>query len=235
MGNEVILVVAAHPDDEVLGCGGTIKRLSELGYAVCVGIMGEGITSRCGSRDMAKPDLINNLKHCSRQAAGLLGVTELLFHGLPDNRFDTVPLLEIIRIVEDLIERFQPRTIYTHHGGDLNVDHSILHRAVLTATRPIAGHPVKEVYAFEVPSSTEYAFGGSLPAFRPSVFVDIRETIGVKLEAMEVYHTEKRPYPHPRSMEALRAIAQRWGTAVGLEYAEAFELIRSVRVAPLMA
>lgn len=232
MDNKVVLIVAAHPDDEVLGCGGTIKRLSEMGYAVCVAIMGEGITSRYGSPGEAKSAPVNNLHDCSRQAAVLLGVTELLFHDLPDNRFDTVPLLEIIKIVEDLIERFQPRTIYTHHGGDLNVDHSILHRAVLTASRPSAGHPVEEVYAFEVPSSTEYAFGGSLPAFRPNVFVDIRETVGIKLEAMEVYHTEIRPYPHPRSREAIRAIGQRWGTAVGLESAEAFELIRSVRRAP---
>jgi len=147
---------------------------------------------------------------------------------LPDNRFDTVPLLDVIKIVEDLIVRLQPEVIYTHYRGDLNIDHVITHRAVLTATRPQTSQPVKEIYAFEVPSSTEWSFDQFSP-FQPNVFVDISATLKLKQEAMALYESEARPFPHPRSSEALRAIAQRWGSVVGFGSAEAFELVRSLR------
>ena len=148
---------------------------------------------------------------------------------LPDNRFDTVPLLDVIKIIEKLIEQLQPRIIYTHHGSDLNIDHAIVHRAVLTATRPLAGCSVREIYAFEVASSTEWAFGQFQPAFQPNVFVDISATLETKVQALTLYESEARLFPHPRSPEALRAIARRWGSAVGVEAAEAFQLVRGVR------
>ena len=153
--------------------------------------------------------------------------TTYFLYDLPDNRFDTVPLLDVVKIVEELIEHLQPQIIYTRHSGDLNVDHMIVHRAVLTATRPVAGCPVKEIYTFEVPSSTEWAFGQFQPAFRPNVFVDISATLEAKVQAMALYESEAQSFPHPRSPEALRAIARRWGSAV--EAAEAFELVREVR------
>ena len=153
----------------------------------------------------------------------------LTVHDLPDNRLDTVPLLDVVKIVESLVERLQPEVIYTHHAGDLNVDHGVIHRAVLTATRPVTGQPVREIYAFEVASSTEWAFQRIEPAFRPNVFVDITRTIEAKIAAMECYETEARKFPHPRSPEALRALATRWGSVVGCAAAEAFELVRSVR------
>ena len=224
-----VLVVAAHPDDEVLGCGGTMRRLAQDGMDVAIAILGEGITSRFdepGEADQAKVD---GLHDCSREAARLLGAQEPLMYGLPDNRFDTVPMLDVVKIVESLVGRLAPRVIYTHSGGDLNIDHGVVHRAVLTATRPLAGSPVDEVYAFEVPSSTEWAFQQFGPAFRPNVFVEIQDTIGAKVEAMACYESEARPFPHPRSPEALRAISGRWGSVVGCEAAEAFELVRSVR------
>jgi LmbE family N-acetylglucosaminyl deacetylase len=148
--------------------------------------------------------------------------------GLPDNRFDTLPLLDVVKIVEGLIDRFKPEQIFTHHPGDLNIDHSVVHRAVLTATRPVEGHRVRHLYAFEVPSSTEWAFHQLEPRFRPNVFIDIADTLDAKLQAMAHYEGEARPFPHPRSGEALRANAQRWGSAVGVNVAEAFELIRSL-------
>jgi len=111
----------------------------------------------------------------------------------------------------------------------LNVDHGVIHRAVLTATRPMAGQPVREIYAFEVPSSTEWAFHSVQPVFRPNVFVDVSATLETKIAAMACYESEARKFPHPRSAEALRAIAMRWGSVVGCAAAEAFELIRSVR------
>ncbi|RLC82166.1 MAG: PIG-L family deacetylase [Chloroflexi bacterium] len=223
-----VLIVAAHPDDEVLGCGGTIPRLAQEGHDIYIAILGEGITSRYDQRDQADQTRIESLHERSQQVAELLGAKNLFTYELPDNRFDTVPLLDVIKIVEELIERLQPEAIYTHHSGDLNIDHVIVHRAVLTATRPQAGQPVKAIYAFEVPSSTEWAFDQFSP-FQPNVFVNISTTLETKIEAMALYESEARSFPHPRSPEALRAIAHRWGSVVGLEAAEAFELVRLVR------
>lgn len=224
-----VLVLGAHPDDEVLGCGGTIARLAREGAEVYIAILGEGITSRYRQREQSEKGLVEALHARSRQVAGALGAKDLFTYDLPDNRFDTVPLLDIVKLIEELVQRVQPEVIYTHHGGDLNIDHALLYRATLTATRPVAGTPVTEVYAFEVPSSTEWAFQQLEPAFRPTVFTDIRETIDAKIKAMELYESEMRPFPHPRSAEALRAIARRWGSVAGLDYAEAFALVRSIR------
>lgn len=140
-----------------------------------------------------------------------------------------MPLLEVVKIIEDKIADLSPEIIYTHHGGDLNMDHAIVHRAVLTATRPIEGQPVREIYAFEVPSSTEWAFQRFKTPFHPNVFVDINETLDIKILALLQYDTECRKFPRPRSPEAIRAIAQRWGSVAGCLAAEAFELIRAIR------
>ena len=225
---QTVLIVAAHPDDEVLGCGETIARLTQEGHDVYIAILGEGVTSRYEQREQADQAAVDVLHTCSRDVADLLGAKDLFAYGLPDNRFDTVPLLDVIKIVEELVQRLQPQVIYTHHAGDLNIDHLVVHRAVLTATRPQAGQPVETIYAFEVPSSTEWAFD-QFSTFSPNVFVDISTTLETKIRAMELYESEARPFPHPRSAEALRAIAGRWGSACGLGYAEAFVLIRSIR------
>jgi LmbE family N-acetylglucosaminyl deacetylase len=224
-----VLVIAAHPDDEVLGCGGTAARLVNEGREVHFAILGEGITSRHAQRDAADADQLTRLHRQAHAAAAKVGVKNVHLHNLPDNRLDTIALLDVVKLVEGLIERIQPQVIYTHHAGDLNVDHGIIHRAVLTATRPIAGQPVREIYAFEVPSSTEWAFQRLEPTFRPNVFVDIEATIEAKVAAMECYESEARVFPHPRSPEALRALAIRWGSVVGCAAAEAFELVRSIR------
>jgi LmbE family N-acetylglucosaminyl deacetylase len=225
-----VLVVAAHPDDEVLGAGGTIARLGREGHEIAIAILGEGVTSRYEQREKADPALIKALHGKAGEVAKLLGAKQLSLHSLPDNRFDTVPLLEVVKIVEELVAGGKPEVIYTHHGGDLNMDHVITHRAVLTATRPMKGQPVRDIYAFEIASSTEWAFQRFEPAFRPNVFVDISGGgVEVKQRAMALYETEARAFPHPRSAEALAAIARRWGSVVGCEAAEAFELVRSIR------
>jgi LmbE family N-acetylglucosaminyl deacetylase len=224
-----VLVVAAHPDDEILGCGATAARLVQEGHDVYFAILGEGITSRHGTRDAADASQLSRLRQHARTASHKVGVKELFLHKLPDNRLDTVPLLEVVKLVEDLVEKLRPEVVYTHHGGDLNIDHGVIHRAVLTATRPVAGQRVREIYAFEVPSSTEWAFQRLEPVFRPNVFVDVSRTLEIKIAAMACYETESREFPHPRSPEALRAIAARWGSVAGCAAAEAFELIRSVR------
>ena len=224
-----ILVIAAHPDDEVLGCGGTVARLAAEGDRVFLAIFGEGITSRYQDRSQAEPGLIKALHGKSVQVGQLLGAKDVFLYGLPDNRFDTLPLLDVIKSVEELIERLRPEVLFTHHPADLNIDHVVLHRAVMTATRPMAGQVVKDIYAFEIASSSEWSFGQFAPAFQPSVFFDIAGTLQKKIDAMQLYESEARPFPHPRSPDALRAIAQRWGSVVGLYAAEAFTLIRSVR------
>jgi LmbE family N-acetylglucosaminyl deacetylase len=230
-GTDSVLVVVAHPDDEVLGCGGTMARLAHEGHEVRVAILAEGMTSRSRKREQADPKEVRHLHSRAQQAADKLHAKEAVVAKLPDNRLDTVPLLEVVKLVEDLIEKFKPEVIYTHHPGDLNVDHGVVHRAVLTATRPIPGQKVREIFAMEVPSSTEWAFHRLEPTFRPNVFVDISETLETKISALACYDTEAREFPHPRSPEALRAIAARWGTVAGFQAAEAFELIRSLKPA----
>ncbi len=225
-----VLVVAAHPDDEVLGCGGTAARLVAEGNDVHFAILGEGLTSRQADRGSTDANHLATLHRQAHAAASKLGVKDLSLHKLPDNRLDTLPLLDLVKIVEELIERVEPDILYTHHGGDLNIDHGIIHRAVLTATRPTPGQPVKEIYAFEVPSSTEWAFQRLESPFRPNVFIDVARTLDAKIAAMECYESEARNFPHPRSPEGLRAIAMRWGSVAGCRAAEAFELVRSIRL-----
>jgi LmbE family N-acetylglucosaminyl deacetylase len=225
-----ILVVAAHPDDEVLGCGGTIAGLAAAGHDVHLAILGEGISSRHGRREEASAADLQALQADAQAAAAALGARGVVFGGLPDNRFDQVALLDVIKQVEAWVATYRPAAIYTHHPGDLNVDHGVVFRAVLTATRPgAASVTVPDVYAFEVASSTEWSFQRIDPPFRPSVFVDISATLDRKIAAMECYRSERRGAPHPRSPDALRAAAARWGSVAGMPAAEAFELIRSLR------
>ncbi len=224
-----VMVIAAHPDDEVLGCGGTIARMAQEGQDVYIAILGEGMTSRYSDRENADQGLLKSLHSRSRQVATFLGAKDLFMFNLPDNSFDTVPLLDIVKVIETLIKQIEPHSIYTQHGGDLNIDHVMVYRATLTATRPMLGSSVKQVYAYEVPSSTEWSFAQFAPVFQPNVFVDIGATLDMKIQAMQMYESETRPFPHPRSPEALRAIAQRWGSVAGLQAAEAFSLVREVR------
>lgn len=224
-----ILVIAAHPDDEVLGCGGTISRYASEGHTVHVAILGEGISSRHDRRDDASSADMQKLQANATSAAAAMGARAVLFGGLPDNRFDQVALLDVIKQVEQWVAAFRPGAIYTHHPGDLNIDHGITFRAVLTATRPGAHVEVPDLYAFEVASSTEWAFQRIEPVFRPNVFVDISAGLEKKIAAMQCYESERRTAPHPRSPEILRAAAARWGSVAGMPCAEAFELIRSLR------
>jgi LmbE family N-acetylglucosaminyl deacetylase len=224
-----VLVIAAHPDDEVLGCGGTIARLAQKGHDVYIAILGEGVTSRYPQRDQANVTLLKTLHDSSRKVSELLKARDLFFYNLPDNRFDTIPLLDIIKIIEDLINEINPHMVFTQHGGDLNIDHALTFRATLTAIRPLGKNVLRTLYAYETASSTEWAFQKFEPVFRPTVFFNITETLDLKLRAMEFYKDELRPFPHPRSPEALRAAAQRWGSVAGVDAAEAFELICEVR------
>ena len=223
-----MLVLAAHPDDEVLGCGGTMARAVRRGDDVRIVILGEGITSRFERREEADPRELDRLRDSARRAAEALGVGPPRMHGLPDNRFDTVPLLDVVKLVEREVREFRPDVVFTQHGGDLNIDHVVTFRATLVATRPTDDCPVRTVYAYEVASSSEWAFGQFAPEFRPQTFVDVADTLELKLTAMRAYESEDRRFPHPRSAAALRAAAVRCGSQVGLKAAEAFSLVRDV-------
>ena len=225
--NKTILIVAAHPDDEVLGCGGTIARLIKEGFEVYTLILGEGITSRDNMRDRKRrEEEITELKGEAKEANKILGVKEVFFYDFPDNRFDTVPFLDIVKVVEKVKNSINPEIIFTHYERDLNVDHQITYRAVITATRPLKEESVKEIYSFEIPSSTEWRYPLN---FSPDVFFDISTTIDIKIKALEKYKIELKKYPHPRSLEGVKLIAKNWGIKVGLEYAEAFKVARIIR------
>lgn len=224
----VILVVAAHPDDEILGVGATIaKRVAQgdIAYAV---ILGEGQTSRWADREHVDNTIIDDLHKNTLQAAKRIGYADVYFENLPDNRFDSVDLLDVIKKVENYVQKIKPDVIYTHHSGDLNVDHRITHEAVLTATRPIGEYSVKEIYAFETVSSTEWNFGKKEQTFCPCYYSDIEQYLDIKCEAMKEYETELCEFPHPRSLEMLRVLAKKWGSTVGKKAVEAFEIIRIV-------
>lgn len=223
-----VLVVAAHPDDEVLGCGGTIAKHVELESQVYVLILGEGISSRFKDRESVKKEEFCNLKKEAKDAADTLGIKEIFFSDFPDNSFDSVPILKIIKKIERIKDIIKPNIIYTHHYGDLNIDHSIVYKAVLTACRPLKDESVREIYSFEVPSSTEWSGPNKETSFIPDRFVDISDTIEKKIEALRRYKYELRPYPHPRSIKGVRVLAARRGLETGLKFAESFKTIRAV-------
>lgn len=221
-----VLVVAAHPDDEVLGCGGAIAKHAQRGEDVAVCFLSDGVTSRESEADHA-PEL-HRRRAAALEAARILGVTEVRFGSLPDNRMDSIDLLTIARAVEAHIREFAPATVYTHFTGDLNVDHRLTHEAVMTACRPQPTSGVVTVLQFETTSSTEWRAPSASFAFQPDWFVDIDATLDTKLEALDAYAEEMRPWPHARSREALEHLARWRGATIGRAAAEAFVLARHI-------
>jgi len=223
-----ILVMAAHPDDEVLGCGGTLARLVREGAKAHVAFLTDGIGARLAPAESDQAAL-DGRRQASLRALARLGITSVSFDSLPDNRMDTIALLDIVKHVEVLIARHRPDTLFTHHAGDVNIDHRRLFEAVTAATRPQAGQPVRTLLSFEVPSSTEWQLPAGGPPFLPNWFTDISSTLELKLQALEDYAVEMRPWPHPRSLEGVRALARWRGATIGVEAAEAFMLGRCIQ------
>ncbi len=228
MKDNRILVIVAHPDDEVLGCGASIRKWSNIAKEINALILAEGITSRDNGFTVNHTNAIERLRQNARMAAKIVGYNNTYFETFPDNRMDRLDLLDVVYKITEYIKLLNPQIILTHHHGDLNIDHQIVFRAVITACRPLSDSFVKAIYSFQVPSSTEWNFPYYKNSFSPNYFVNVEDTIEDKLTAMACYESEQREPPHPRSCEVLRSIAAVWGSVVGLHYAEALELIYNI-------
>jgi LmbE family N-acetylglucosaminyl deacetylase len=222
-----ILILAAHPDDEVLGCGGTVAKLVDQGSIVHVAFLADGVFSRVEDK-LARQDELFIRRAAAKKACCILGIKSIFFGDFPDNRMDTVALLDITKVLEMLIAEYKPEVVFTHHSSDLNIDHRRMHQATVTACRPQRGHPVKTLLCFEVPSSTEWQISGSESVFAPNWFVDISDTIDRKLAALDAYDAELRDWPHPRSRQGVEYLARWRGATVGVGAAEAFMLGRQL-------
>jgi LmbE family N-acetylglucosaminyl deacetylase len=209
-----VLVIAAHPDDELLGCGGTVALHARAGDCVTAVIV-------CEAESIRYPNGAGLPNH-TRQAAALLGIEDVRTLGFGDQRLDTMAQLDLIIPLERIVRGVRPHIVYAQYGGDANRDHQVLFKALLIATRPLEPH-LGAVYAFDTASSTEWGYPRT---FIPDTWVDISKTLEQKLAAMACYETEVRPYPHPRSLEALRHRAEAWGNQVCMEAAEVFMTVR---------
>ncbi|PFP28948.1 PIG-L domain-containing protein [Bacillus sp. AFS073361] len=212
-----VLVIAAHPDDEILGSGGTIKKLINHGYKVITVIAAKG-----------RKEEEHHIPEFMLKANKHLGVDEVLFLEFPNLLLETIPLVEINKSIENLMDKYTPDMIFTHHYGDTNRDHQILFQAVLTAARPLPGKDPVEILCFETVSSSEWSQHTNDKEFKPNYFVDITDTIEDKIRSLQYYDVEMRPFPHPRSYDGVRYLARIRGMTVGVEYGEAFEIIRRV-------
>jgi LmbE family N-acetylglucosaminyl deacetylase len=225
--SRTIAAIFAHPDDEVLACGGVLAAHADAGDAVRIFIMATGATSRGGDQSA----YVAKLQEQARAAAKVLGAAGVAFGDFPDNRMDSVPLLDVVKAVEDFLAEFPADVIYTHHGGDMNVDHGVINRAVATACRPLPGARPVEILTCEINSSTEWGVAPLAP-FVPTDFVAIAGGLERKVAALECYAGEIRPWPHPRSVDGVRALARWRGSQCGQAAAEAFALMRRVRSKP---
>jgi LmbE family N-acetylglucosaminyl deacetylase len=221
-----LLVVAAHPDDEALGCGGTMAKAAAAGVSVHTLFFTNGVGARDARNGTDTPSLADERASAAHRALRRLGAGHCDLLDFPDNRLDTVALLDLAQQVEAVVERVRPAMILTHHADDLNVDHRCVHEAVMTACRPQPGHEVQQILCFEVASSTEWRAPRAATAFVPQLFVDISSHLTDKLAALQEYEAEMRPWPHARSIEALGHLARWRGATVGVEAAEAFMVAR---------
>ena len=210
-----ILVIASHPDDEVLGMGGTIKKLSKLGHKIFLCVVSDG------SAGVKKKDLmIKARKQACLKSSKILGINKVEFLDLPDMMLDDIPQLEINQKLEKIIKTFKPSVVYTTPYSDFHKDHQKVHECTLVATRPVASN-VKQVYSYEIPGTVK-------TAFFPNYFENISKELSSKINAFKCYKTEIQKFPHPRSPESIENLAIHRGIEAGLKKAEAFKLIRFI-------
>jgi LmbE family N-acetylglucosaminyl deacetylase len=229
--NETTLVIAAHPDDEILGCGATLARIASEGGKVQTLFLSDGESSRFDHDNLNSDEFKQKLlrrRESAEAAAKLIGSLPPKFLDFPDNQLDTVPLLAITRLIENEILLLNPKRVITHSNADLNIDHRIAHEATLIATRPQGLCEVIELLAFELPSSTEWRPPGSGQNFIPNYFVDVTYFEEVKSQALQCYAIELRDFPHPRSQESISALMKWRGSNSNCSSAEAFLLLRGI-------
>jgi len=206
-----------------------MAKWKKKGHRVHVLILAEGLTSRAKIRDRNKHTKeLKNLSLAAHKAAEIIGVDSIKLLDYPDNRMDSVDLLGIVKTVENVVDKIKPNIVITHHSGDLNIDHRIVHQAVLTASRPQPGCSIKSILSFEVPSGTEWQSPVIGQTFIPNWFEDITETKEIKIAALNEYSSEMREWPHARSLKAVESLIKWRGASVGYEAAEAFMLIRKL-------
>lgn len=222
-----VLVAAAHPDDEVLGCGGLISKLTTSGIEVVVKFMSDGESSREDQSQEETTRLVAMRNLAALRSSEILGVKKVHFGTFLDNQMDTEPILKIARELEKIMAELNPLTVITHSNSDLNIDHRRTSEAVLIATRPVPNQTVRSVLMYETPSSTEWNYSAT-SQFHPNIFVDVSAHLERKLLALNEYGSEMREWPHPRSIDGLKIAMQQRGISVGREHVEAFELIRHV-------
>ena len=215
-----ILVIAAHPDDEILGCCGTLLKYLANGSSVKIIYLSDGESSR----DNINCQNINERKQQCLSALSVMGIEDFTFYDFPDNIFDSIPLLNIVKVLEDEIKNFMPTKIYTHHPHDLNIDHMLTSKALITAARPLPNSTISEINFFEIPSASNWNF--SEKYFSPNKFVDITEYWDKKIECLKQYSNELREFPHPRSLQSLTSLAIYRGSLIGCEKAESFFIHR---------
>ncbi|MCK5078346.1 MAG: PIG-L family deacetylase [Bacteroidales bacterium] len=218
-----ILVIAPHPDDEVLGCGGIMKKYAEAGDQVYVLVMTRGTAK------FYSDERIENVRKEARNAHHILGVKETIFLDFPAPELDTVSISGISKAIAEVINKFNIQIVFLPHRGDIHHDHTIVFNAGLVASRPVEQYSVKEIYCYETLSETEWAAPFGDDAFIPNHFVNVTDQFEVKLKAMECFKSQIRPFPNPRSLEAIEALAKFRGATVGFERAEAFLQIRRIR------
>jgi LmbE family N-acetylglucosaminyl deacetylase len=216
-----VLVVGAHPDDEVLGAGATIPLIKAAGGRVTVCIVTDGSSAQYAGDEETRREKDANLLAANE----ILGTDEVIHWDFPDMRLDTVAHVELNQAFERLFATRRFDTVFTHHAGDVNLDHQAIHRSVLVATRPAPGQTVKRILSYHVNSATEWGARSEQNQFRPNVYFDVGATIQQKLDALKCYGVELRKFPHPRTLEAVEYRARVWGSEVGYEYAEAFKLL----------
>jgi len=214
-----ILILAAHPDDEVLGCGGSIARWNDEGHQVYVHVLSEGTTAQYDAKE------IRTKRDASERIKDILGIREIFHDDLPDAKLDTIPVLSIAKCIEKRLDEIKPDIVFTQHIGDISQDHKAVNEATMIVGRPTPDNPIKRILSYEVPSGTEW--GAILKndlIFKPNYFIDIEDYLQKKIDAMKEYQIELRDYPHPRSIKGIENLASYRGQMVGLNYAEAFEI-----------
>ena len=222
--NKKILVVASHPDDEVLGCGGTLIKYSNDGYEIKIIFMTNGVSSRS---KIQKNEILKR-KNAAVKSSRILGANKPKFFNFKDNAMDSVSLLKIIKKIEKEVNNFKPSIIFTHYNSDLNIDHEITSRATLTACRPTKNNSVKSLFMFYVPSSTEWSHKKNKNNFVPNWFEDISKSYKKKKIALNCYKMEMRKWPHPRSLKNIKNLQEVFAAEVGQKNTEAFLLYRRI-------